>query len=132
MQTYKRSVVLQLGVFGFFFFYGLDNIIKSLVETNLIFSIIELSALVLILGVGLFFYYKTPKETLYVVKQTEINRIKLSLYAVSAALILSILVTGFQLNETASQYLNIVTGALISLSGLYGVYLGMEIVKNNK
>ncbi len=132
MQTYKRSVVLQLGVFGFFFFYGLDNIIKSLIDNSLVYSIVELVLLLVILGVGLFFYYKTPKDLLVVVTDKEIKQIKLSLYSVSAALIISILISGLQLDANLKQYLEIATGVLISLSGLFGVYLGVGTLQKNK
>lgn len=132
MQTYKRSVVLQLGVFGFFFFYGLDNIIKSLIDSSLVYSIVELVLLLVILGIGLFFYYKTPKDLLVVVTDKEIKQIKLSLYSVSAALIISILVSGLQLDANLKQYLEIATGVLISLSGLFGVYLGVGTLQKNK
>lgn len=132
MQTYKRSVVLQLGVFGFFFFYGLDNIIKSLIDSSLVYSIVELVLLLVILGVGLFFYYKTPKDLLVVVTDKEIKQIKLSLYSVSAALIISILISGLQLDANLKQYLEIGTGVLISLSGLFGVYLGVGTLQKNK
>jgi hypothetical protein len=132
MQTYKRSVVLQLGVFGFFFFYGLDNIIKSLIDSSLVYSIVELVLLLVILGVGLFFYYKTPKDLLVVVTDKEIKQIKLSLYSVSAALIISILISGLQLDANLKQYLEIATGVLISLSGLFGVYLGVGTLQKNK
>lgn len=132
MQTYKRSVVLQLGVFGFFFFYGLDNIIKSLIDSSLVYSIVELVLLLVILGVGLFFYYKTPKDLLVVVTDKEIKQIKLSLYSVSAALIISILISGLQLDANLKQYLEIATGVLISLPGLFGVYLGVGTLQKNK
>lgn len=132
MQTYKRSVVLQLGVFGFFFFYGLDNIIKSLIDSSLVYSIVELVLLLVILGIGLFFYYKTPKDLLVVVTDKEIKQIKLSLYSVSAALIISILISGLQLDANLKQYLEIATGVLISLSGLFGVYLGVGTLQKNK
>ncbi|MBM7453511.1 hypothetical protein JN09_000841 [Acholeplasma morum] len=132
MQTYKRSVVLQLGVFGFFFFYGLDTIIKSLIDSSLVYSIVELVLLLVILGIGLFFYYKTPKDLLVVVTDKEIKQIKLSLYSVSAALIISILISGLQLDANLKQYLEIATGVLISLSGLFGVYLGVGTLQKNK
>lgn len=132
MQTYKRSVVLQLGVFGFFFFYGLDNIIKSLIDSSLVYSIVELVLLLVILGIGLFFYYKTPKDLLVVVTDKEVKQIKLSLYSVSAALIISILISGLQLDANLKQYLEIATGVLISLSGLFGVYLGVGTLQKNK
>ena len=132
MHTYKRSVILQLGVFAFFFFYGIDNIIKSLVLPNMVFSIIELVSLVLILGVGLFFYFKTPKDIVYVVQKSDIDKIKYGLYAISIGLIVSIFSSGLGIDTTAYQYINIATGAIIALTGVVGVYIGVNIFRNNQ
>jgi hypothetical protein len=132
MHAYKRSVVLQLGVFGFFFFYGLDNILVTLVERTLPIIIGELVVALIVLGVFLYFYYKTPKEVVYVVKKTSMDKIKYVLYIVAFSLILSIVFSGFQAIEGLEIYAEIITGAITSLAGLYGVYVGLEIIQQNK
>ena len=132
MHAYKRSVVLQLGVFGFFFFYGLDNILVTLVERSLPIIIGELVIALIILGVFLYFYYKTPKEVVYVVKKASMDKIKYVLYIVAFSLLLSIVFNGFQLIEGFDLYAEIISGAITSLAGLYGVYVGIEIIHQNK
>lgn len=132
MHTYKRSVILQLGVFGFFFLYGIDNIIKSLIPPNMVFSVIELVGLVSILGLGIFFYFKTPKDIIYVVNKSDIDKIKYSLYAISVGLIASIFSSGLGVDSSLYQYISIATGVVIALVGLLGVYIGVRIFRNNQ
>lgn len=132
MHAYKRSVVLQLGVFGFFFFYGLDNVIVTLVPRNIPIIITELIIGLAILGVFLYFYYKTPKEVIYVVKKASMDKIKYVLYTIAFSLILSIVFSGFQAIEGFEIYAEIIAGAITSLAGLYGVYVGYEIIQQNK
>ncbi len=132
MHAYKRSVVLQLGVFGFFFFYGLDNVIVTLVPRNIPIVITELIIGLAILGVFLYFYYKTPKEVVYVVKKASMDKIKYVLYTIAFSLILSIVFSGFQAIEGFEIYAEIIAGAITSLAGLYGVYVGYEIIQQNK
>jgi hypothetical protein len=132
MHAYKRSVVLQLGVFGFFFFYGLDNILATLVTRTLPIIIGELVLVAVILGVFLYFYYKTPKEVVYVVRKPSMDKIKYVLYTIAFALIISIVFSGFQAIQGFEVYADIITGAITSLAGLYGVYVGFEIIQQNK
>lgn len=132
MHTYKRSVILQLGVFGFFFLYGIDNIIKSLLAPSMAFSIIELVVLLLVLGAGIYFYFTTPKDIVYVVNKSDIDKIKYSLYAISVGLIASIFSSGLGVDSSLYQYINIATGSVIALVGLLGVYVGVKIFKNNQ
>lgn len=132
MHAYKRSVVLQLGVFGFFFFYGLDNILFTLMERTVPVIIGELVITVILIGVFLYFYYKTPKEVVYVVKKAAMDKIKYVLYTVAFSLLISIVFSGFQAIEGLELYAEIITGAITSLAGLYGVYVGLEIIQQNK
>jgi Ca2+/Na+ antiporter len=132
MHAYKRSVVLQLGVFGFFFFYGIDNILFTLIERTIPVIIGELVVTLVLIGVFLYFYYKTPKEIVYVVKKTSMDKIKYVLYTVAFSLLLSIVFSGFQAIEGLEIYTEIITGAITSLAGLYGVYVGFEIIQQNK
>ena len=80
----------------------------------------------------LYFYYKTPKEVVYVVKKTSMDKIKYVLYIVAFSLILSIVFSGFQAIEGLEIYAEIISGAITSLAGLYGVYVGLEIIQQNK
>ncbi len=132
MHAYKRSVVLQLGVFGFFFFYGLDNILFTLMERTVPVIIGELVITLILIGVFLYFYYKTPKEVVYVVKKAAMDKIKYVLYTVAFSLLISIVFSGFQAIEGLELYAEIITGAITSLAGLYGVYVGLEIIQQNK
>ncbi|MCV2232399.1 hypothetical protein N7548_06130 [Acholeplasma manati] len=132
MHAYKRSVVLQLGVFGFFFFYGLDHILSVLVTRNLPILIAEGIITLIILGLFIYFYTKTPKDVVYLVKKPSMDKIKIVLYTIAFALILSIIFTGFQPIEGLELYIEIVAGTITSLAGLYGVYIGIEIIQQNK
>jgi hypothetical protein len=85
-----------------------------------------------ILGVFLYFYYKTPKEVVYVVRKPSMDKIKYVLYTIAFALIISIVFSGFQAIQGFEVYADIITGAITSLAGLYGVYVGFEIIQQNK
>ena len=132
MHAYKRSIIVQLGVFGFFFFYGLDSVLVTLIERTLPFIIVELSLFFIILGVFLYFFYKTPKEIVYVVQKSSMDKIKVVLYTIAVSLIVSIVFSGIQAIEDFQMYAEIITSTITSLAGLFGVYIGFEIMNQNK
>ena len=132
MHAYKRSIVVQLGVFGFFFFYGLDNIIVTLISRPLPMLIAELVIIVAMLATFTYFYRKTPKEVVYVVQKASMDKIKFILYTIAFALIVSIIFNGLGAIECFELYAEIITGAITSLAGLFGVYVGFEIIQQNK
>lgn len=132
MHAYKRSIIVQLGVFGFFFFYGLDGVLVTLVERSLPFIITELSIALVILGLFLYFYYKTPKEIVFVVQKASMDKIKIVLYTIAISLIVSIVFSGISAIQDFEMYAEIITGTITSLAGLFGVYIGFEIINQNK
>lgn len=132
MHAYKRSIVVQLGVFGFFFFYGLDNILVTLISRPLALLIAELVIIVAMLAAFTYFYRKTPKEVVYVVQKASMDKIKFVLYTIAFALIVSIIFNGLGAIEGFELYAEIITGAITSLAGLFGVYVGFEIIQQNK
>jgi hypothetical protein len=132
MHAYKRSIIVQLGVFGFFFFYGLDGVLVTLVERSLPFIITEFSIALVILGLFLYFYYKTPKEIVFVVQKASMDKIKIVLYTIAISLIVSIVFSGISAIKDFEMYAEIITGTITSLAGLFGVYIGFEIINQNK
>lgn len=129
MQTLKRSIILQISVFGFFFLYGLDNIIKTLVKPNLIYNLIELLILLSVLGFGFYIYRKTDKNDYVVINKKQLNGTKYALYAISIGLILSILLSNVGLEQPLESYLQIFASAVIAISGVIGTYIGFEITQ---
>lgn len=126
MRNEKRTVVMQIVMFTFFFFFGLNYILKELIEQTTLYNIIEISFLGLILIGGLVWFFTTKKDDIIVVDNVFLNQTKISLYLVAGALLLGIVSGFFGEASTAHKYLLVLSGALMSLFSLFGLYISIK------
>lgn len=129
MQTLKRSIVLQIVFYTGFFFYGLDYILRSLITRDTLFKVLELVFLGLIVIGGIVWYFLTKKDDLAVISHKDTSQIKIVLYVIAGALILGLFASFFKAYET---YFMIISGAVMSLGSLYGLYLSIKIYIANE
>jgi len=127
MQTFKRSIVLQMAIFMFFFFFGLDDVLRALIQRSTIYTIFEGVGFVLVIAAGVIWYLKTSKETIVIVTDKELTILKYVLYVIAFSLILGVLTSGF---ENGQLYFRILSGAITSIASLFGFYTGYLISKN--
>lgn len=129
MQMLRRSIVLQIVFYTGFFFYGVDNILRSLIPRDTLFKVLELVFLgVVILG-GIIWYFMTKKDDLVVVNQRDTQHIKIVMYVIAGALILGIFSSLLPNYET---YLMVISGSAISLASLYGLYISIKVFVTNE
>lgn len=126
MRNEKRTVVMQIVMFTFFFFFGLNYILKELIEQTTLYNIIELSFLGLILIGGLVWFFVTKKDDIIVVDTVFLNQTKISLYLIAGALLLGIVSGFFGESSIASKYLLVLSGSLMSLFSLFGLYVSIK------
>lgn len=126
MRNEKRTVVMQIVMFTFFFFFGLNYILKELIEQTTLYNIIELSFLGLILIGGLVWFFVTKKDDIIVVDTVFLNQTKISLYLIAGALLLGIVSGFFGESSIASKYLLVLSGTLMSLFSLFGLYVSIK------
>lgn len=127
MQTFKRSIVLQMAMFMFFFFFGLDDILRALISRTTIYTVFEGVGFVLVIAVGFIWFNKTPKDLIVVVTDKEMTKLKFALYVIAFALIIGLLTSGTAGNML---YYRVLTGTITSLAALFGFYTGYLISKN--
>ena len=61
MQTYKRSIVMQMAIFLFFFIYGLNDILGPLIARESVYKVIQVIAFLGVIIGGIIWYKKTLK-----------------------------------------------------------------------
>ena len=127
MQTLKRSIVVQIVMFTFFFFFGVDYILRELVQRTTLFTVMEFVFFGLVLGGGITWFFLTKKSDVLVVDQKYFNQVKIALYLIAGTLLLSIISDFFSSPKNVQEYLLIISGALISLVAIYGLYISIKI-----
>ena len=126
MQTYKRSIVMQMAIFLFFFIYGLNDILGPLIARESVYKVIQVIAFLGVIIGGIIWYKKTLKTDIVVITEKEMNKMKYTLYVISGALIVGIIASGM---PNIIFYFRIFSGAVICLTALYGFYLGHNVIK---
>lgn len=126
MRNEKRTVVMQIVMFTFFFFFGLNYILKELIQQTTLYNIIEISFLGLILVGGLVWFFTTRKDDIIVVDKIFLNQTKISLYSIAGALLLGIVSSFFGETTDVHKYLLVISGALMSLFSLFGLYISIK------
>lgn len=125
MNILKRSVIFQVVLFTFFFFFGTDYILRQLLTHDLIYTIIEVSFLGLVVIGGIVCVLRTNKEAIIVVSSSDINKTKFGLYGIALGLLVG-LIGGVWLEY--QDYFLIIAGAIMSLSSLFGLYLTIQML----
>lgn len=128
MQMLRRSIVLQIVFYTGFFFYGVDYILRSLITRDTLFIVLELVFLGVVIVGGIIWYFMTKKDDLVVVNQRDTQHIKIVLYVIAGALILGIFSS---LLENLEAYLMVISGSVMSLAALYGLYISIKVFITN-
>jgi len=128
MQMLRRSIVLQIVFYTGFFFYGVDYILRFLITRDTLFKVLELVFLGVVIVGGIIWYFMTKKDDLVVVNQRDTQHIKIVLYVIAGALILGIFSSLLPNYET---YLMVISGSVMSLASLYGLYVSVKIFITN-
>ncbi len=126
MQNEKRTVVMQIVMFTFFFFFGLNYILKELVPQSTVYGTVEIIFFVILIAGGLFWFFKTKATDIIVVDNKFLNQTKIALYLVAGALFLGITSMFFKGNANVEKYLLVISGALMSLFSLFGLYISIK------
>lgn len=128
MQMLRRSIVLQIVFYTGFFFYGVDYILRSLITRDTLFTVLELVFLGVVIVGGIIWYFITKKDDLVVVNQRDTQHIKIVLYVIAGALILGIFSS---LLPNLESYLSVISGLVMSLAAIYGLYISIKVFITN-
>lgn len=128
MQMLRRSIVLQIVFYTGFFFYGVDYILRSLITRDTLFIVLELVFLGVVIVGGIIWYFMTKKDDLVVVNQRDTQHIKIVLYVIAGALILGIFSS---LLPNLESYLIVISGSVMSLAAIYGLYISIKVFITN-
>ncbi|MDD2259738.1 MAG: hypothetical protein PHF62_02290 [Acholeplasmataceae bacterium] len=128
MQMLRRSIVLQIVFYTGFFFYGVDYILRSLITRDTLFTVLELVFLGVVIVGGIIWYFITKKDDLVVVNQRDTQHIKIVLYVIAGALILGIFSS---LLPNLESYLIVISGSVMSLAAIYGLYISIKVFITN-
>lgn len=119
--------MVQIVMFTFFFFFGVDYILRELVQRTTLFTVMEFVFFGLVLGGGITWFFLTKKSDVLVVDQKYFNQVKIALYLIAGTLLLSIISDFFSSPKNVQEYLLIISGALMSLVAIYGLYISIKI-----
>ena len=128
MQMLRRSIVLQIVFYTGFFFYGVDYILRSLITRDTLFTVLELVFLGVVIVGGIIWYFITKKDDLVVVNQRDTQHIKIVLYVIAGALILGIFSS---LLPNLESYLTVISGSVMSLAAIDGLYISIKLFITN-
>lgn len=126
MRNEKRTVVMQIVMFTFFFFFGLNYILKELIEQSSIYGTIEIAFFIAIIAGGLVWFFTTKPTDIIVVDKKFLDQTKITLYAIAGALFLGISSMFFKDNVNVQKYLLVISGGLMSLISLFGIYVSIK------
>lgn len=126
MRIEKRTIVMQIAMFTFFLFFGLNYILKELIINNKVYNIIALIFLCLIIVGGLIWFFLTKKDDIVVADNSFLNQTKITLYIVAGALVLGI-VSGFvSSGSNIQKYMLVISGGIMGITSLYGIYISIK------
>ena len=77
---------------------------------------------------GIIWYFITKKDDLVVVNQRDTQHIKIVLYVIAGALILGIFSS---LLPNLESYLTVISGSVMSLAAIYGLYISIKVFITN-
>lgn len=126
MRIEKRTIVMQIVMFTFFLFFGINYILKELISDNKIYDNIALIFLGLVIVGGIIWFFVTKKDDIIVADNSFLMQTKIVLYIVAGALVLGI-VSGFVgKGSNIQKYMLVISGAVMSIVSLYGVYISIK------
>jgi hypothetical protein len=132
MRIEKRTIVMQIVMFTFFFFFGLNYILKELIVDNNLYDTLALVFLGLVIVAGLIWFFATKKDELISAEQPFLNQTKWLLYIVAGSLLLGIVSAFFPAGNDISKYILVSSGAFMSITSLFGIFISVRAFLNNE
>jgi len=126
MKIEKRTIVMQVVMFTFFFFFGLNYILKELITESSLYDNLVLVFLGLIIVGGLTWFFATKKDEMITAEKTFLTQTKWLLYIVAGALLIGIVSAFFPEGSNASKYILVFSGAFMSITSLFGIYISVR------
>jgi hypothetical protein len=119
-------------MFTFFFFFGLNYILKELIVDNKLYDTLALVFLGLVIVAGLIWFFATKKDELISAEQPFLNQTKWLLYIVAGSLLLGIVSAFFPAGNDISKYILVSSGAFMSITSLFGIFISVRAFLNNE
>lgn len=125
MHLLKRSIVFQIALFTFFIFFGVNYILREIIQVNTLYTIVQIAFLSMVAIGGVICVIRTKKDDYVIVDKPLLNFVKFALYGLAAGLMIGLISSFFQ---DFQAYFLIIAGAVISLSSLFGLYISIKII----
>lgn len=132
MKIEKRTIVMQIVMFTFFFFFGINYILRELIETSKLYENLVLIFLGLIILSGLTWFFATKKDELITSKKQFLTQTKWLLYIVGGALLLGIASEFFKDGSLVPKYILVFSGGFMSITSLFGIYISVKAFLSNE
>jgi len=130
MNVYRKSLVVQIMLFGIFFLIGGNVILNHYLGASLPWLTYVIIALLVTVGVLGFIIYRRPDTRISVVTPKEMSLLRYLLYGYFFVYIVQMILSGVQVvRESYLDLLNIATGSILMLVALYGCYVLYRIIK---
>lgn len=132
MKIEKRTIVMQIVMFTFFFFFGLNYILKELIVGSQLYVNLVLVFFLLIIIGGLTWFFATKKDELLTSENSFLTQTKWLLYIIGGALLLGIASEFFPKGDIISKYILVTSGAFMSITSLFGIYISVRAFLSNE
>lgn len=126
MKIEKRTIVMQIVMFTFFFFFGLNYILKELISDSSLYDNLVLIFMGLIIIGGLIWFFATKKDEYVSSEKAFLNQTKWLLYIVAGALLIGIVSAFLPEGSDISKYVLVFSGAFMSITSLFGIYISVK------
>lgn len=130
MNVYRKSLVVQVMLFGIFFLIGGNVILNYYLGASMPWLSYVIIALLVTVGVLGFIIYRKPDTRVSVVTPKEMSLLRYLLYGYFFIYIVQMILSGVQVvQENYLTLLNLVTGSILMIIALYGGYVLYKILK---
>lgn len=130
MNVYRKSLVVQVMLFGIFFLIGGNVILNYYLGASLPWLSYVIIALLVTVGVVGFIIYRRPDTRVSVVTPKEMSLLRYLLYGYFFIYIVQMILSGVQVvRDNYLDLLNIATGSILMIVALYGGYILFRILK---
>lgn len=130
MNVYRKSLVVQLMLFGVFFLIGANVILTHYLSETLPWLTYVIISLLVLGGVLGFIIYRRPDTRISVVTPKEMSMLRYLLYGYFFFYILQMILSSVQvIKDNYLDLLNVGTGSILMLIALYGGYTLYKILK---
>lgn len=130
MNVYRKSLIVQIMLFGIFVLIGGNVILNHFLGATLPWLSYVIIALLVVSGVLGFIIYRRPDTRVSVVTPKEMSVLRYLLYGYFFIYILQMILSGVQVvKANYLDLLNVATGSILMLVALYGIYVLFRILK---